>query len=137
MTPHTYTDFNRIEKAFARVPDWEERYRLLIDLGRKLPAFPENLKVESHRVEGCVSSVWLIAKSENGMLHLWADSDAHIVKGLVAVLLSAYSGKPFAEIRTLTPEDIFTRLGLEGHITPNRRNGFVAMVGKVQALAAA
>lgn len=136
MTPHRYTDFNRIEKAFSRMPDWEERYRLLIDLGRKLPPFPDELKTETHRVEGCVSNVWLVAKTENGTLHLWADSDAHIVKGLVAILLSAYSGKPLADIRSLAPEDIFTRLGLEGHITPNRRSGFMAMVQRVQALAA-
>ncbi|MEX0730862.1 MAG: SufE family protein [Aquisalimonadaceae bacterium] len=123
---------------FEFLDSWEERYRLLIDMGRQLPEIPDEARVESNRVEGCTSNVWLIHELDSGppqRLHFRADSDAFIVKGLIAIILMAYSGRTPDEIQQTDIEDLFKRLGLEQHLTPNRRNGFFAMVERIQDLA--
>jgi len=126
-------------EIFSDLPDWEERYAVLIDMGKKLPPYPETLRDESHRVKGCTSQVWLAidtqASSVTG-LHFHGDSDALIVKGLVAVLLLAYNGQTPPAILALDIQDLFRQLGLEGHLSPIRRNGFFSMVQAVQAYAA-
>jgi len=123
---------------FALFDDWEERYKYLIDLGKILPPMDESLKTDETIVPGCTSRVWMVCETENkdGTIHFLADSDAHIVKGLIAILLSAYSGKTPAEIRALNIEDLFARIGLDSHLSPNRRNGFFAMVERIMALSA-
>lgn len=124
-------------EAFDMLPDWEERYRVLIDLGRKLPAFPEAERTEANRVQGCTSKVWLVADKhgEPPVYELKADSDSFIVKGLLAVLLMAYSGKTPAQMAQVDIEDLFTRLGLEQNLSPNRRSGFYATVERIRSLA--
>jgi cysteine desulfuration protein SufE len=123
---------------FEFLDSWEERYRLLIDMGRQLPEIPDEARVEDNRVEGCTSNVWLIHELEAGSpprLHFKADSDAFIVKGLIAIILMAYSGRTPDEIRETDIAALFTRLGLEQQLTPNRRSGFFAMVERINEVA--
>lgn len=120
---------------FTLLGDWEERYKYLIDLGKTLPEMGEELKTDETFVRGCTSQVWMICETNNdGIYHFMADSDAHIVKGLIAVLLSAYEGKTASEIREVDIEAAFTEMGLDQHLSPNRRNGFFAMVERIKAL---
>lgn len=121
---------------FEVLEAWEDRYRLLIDLGRKLPALPEGTQTEANKVRGCMSQVWLVHETHpDRTFTLFADSDAMIVKGLIAVILMAYSGKKPDAILSYDISELFTRLGLEQHLSPNRRNGFFAIVGRIQELA--
>ena len=125
-----------LNENFALFDDWEERYKYLIDLGKELKNMPESLKTEETLVKGCTSRVWLICETnEAGMFHFTADSDAHIVKGLIAILLSAYEGKTAQEISDVDIDAAFEEIGLNQHLSPNRRNGFFAMVERVRALA--
>lgn len=121
---------------FAFLTEWEDRYRHLIELGRALPPLTEAERNPANKVEGCMSQVWFVADAQtDGRYVFRADSDAHIVKGLIAILLLAYSGKNAAEIASVDIEGIFKQLGLEQHLSPNRRNGFFSMVGRIKALA--
>lgn len=133
-------DLQRIADTFEMLDDWEDRYSLLIDLGRKLPEFPEAARTEENRVEGCTSNVWLLTRVTDDQpprIEFQADSDAFIVKGLVAILLKAYSGKTAEEILDMDIESLFNELGLAQQLTPNRRDGFVAMVKRMRAEAQA
>ncbi|HAE03014.1 MAG TPA: cysteine desulfuration protein SufE [Rhodospirillaceae bacterium] len=122
---------------FELFEDWEERYRYIVDLGKKLPPMPEEEKIEDNKVRGCMSQVWMTSQvddsTEPSTLSFRADSDAFIVKGLIAILLELYSGRTPQEITELDATEALTRLGLESHLSPNRRNGFVAMVGRIKA----
>ncbi len=130
--------FDELVENFGLLDDWDDRYRYLIDLGRKLPPMPDELKVDAHKVRGCMSQVWLVpGRTDDGRFAFAADSDAHIVKGLIAVLGILYSGKPAAEVTTGDPEAAFRRLGLDQHLSPSRRNGLVAMIDKIRMYAAA
>jgi len=125
--------------TFEMLGDWEERYRYLIDLGRKLPALPDADHSDANKVRGCMSQVWMTARTEPGdppRLHFAGDSDAHIVKGLIALLFLLVDGRSARDILDTDIGDVFERLGLESHITMNRRNGFYAMVERIRALAA-
>jgi cysteine desulfuration protein SufE len=131
---------NDIQSDFAVLEDWEDRYRYLIDLGRELPPYPEEARNEAHKVEGCVSQVWLLVEREEGddpVLHFTGDSDAHIVRGLVAVLLALFSGRRASEILTLDAEAVLQSLGLDQHLTAQRSNGLRAMVKRIRAEAQA
>lgn len=133
-------DLQRITDTFEMLDDWEDRYTLLIDLGRKLPPFPEAARTEENRVEGCTSNVWLlthVTDDQPPRIEFQADSDAFIVKGLVAILLKAYSGKTAEEILEVDIESLFNELGLAQQLTPNRRDGFVAMVKRMRGEAKA
>jgi cysteine desulfuration protein SufE len=125
-------------ETFAILTDWEEKYAYLIDMGKKLPEMPSALKVDEVLVPGCTSRVWMIAASQQvggkTQYHFMADSDASIVKGLVAVLLTLVQDKTRDEIHGVDVAEIFGRLGLAEHLTPSRRNGFFAMVERVRAL---
>jgi cysteine desulfuration protein SufE len=123
----------KIEETFVLLDDWEDRYAYLIDLGRKLPEFPEDYKNECNIVKGCTSQVWMVLKKEEGRLSIQADSDAHIVRGLIALVIAVYNGKPITELNQIDMEEVFNKLGLSEHLSPNRRNGFFAMVGKIQS----
>lgn len=131
MTPQTILD------DMALLTEWEDKYGYLIDLGGEIPDFPEEARTAANKVQGCTSQVWMVQTWEEGVLHLQADSDAMIVKGLLAVVLAAYNGKTRAEIPTVPIDDIFEQLGLHQHLTSNRRNGFTAMVEKIRAFATA
>lgn len=124
---------------FALFDDWEERYRYLIDLGRGLPVMDDALKTDSTLVQGCTSRVWIHADAtamEEGRLHMLADSDAHIVRGLIALLMRVYQDKALSEIAQIDIEAAFKEIGLDQHLSPNRRNGFFSMLERVNQLAA-
>jgi len=140
MSAGAVMDLQRLVDTFEFLDNWEDRYRLLIDLGKDLPEFPDEAKTEDNRVEGCVSNVWLVSDVSDGeppRLEFKADSDAFIVKGLVAILLKAYSGRTPEEILEVDIEGLFNQLGLAQQLTPNRRDGFVAMVKEMRSRAQA
>ncbi|MGH8455590.1 MAG: SufE family protein [Stenotrophobium sp.] len=124
---------------FELLGEWEERYRYIIDLGRKLPAMSVADHTEANKVRGCMSQVWFTHTVQPGpplKLEFHGDSDAHLVKGLIALLFMLTSGRTPQEILSMNIASIFTRLGLENHITMNRRNGFYSMVERIRAMAA-
>src|SRR5581483_3223635 len=125
--------------TFELLGDWEERYRYLIELGRKLPPMPAAEKSEANKVRGCMSQVWLTGDVKPGTpphLEFRGDSDAHIVRGLIAILFALTSGRTPEEILSTDIGSAFEKLGLENHITMNRRNGFYAMVERIKSMAA-
>ena len=127
---------DEIVENFELLDDWEERYRYIIDLGKKLTPLPESMKVEAALVPGCISRVWLHSRQEaDGVLHFQADSDAIIVKGLVAIVLALHEGKTAEEILALDLSSLFDRLDLGNQLSANRRNGFVSMLGRIRAFA--
>lgn len=125
--------------SFEFLDDWEDRYAFIIDLGKQLPAFPDDARIEENYVHGCQSQVWLIAHYDeaSGKLYLLIDSDAIIVRGLAALILVALNGKPPRELLTTDIDELFERLDLFRHISPTRGNGLRAMVGKIRDIAAA
>jgi len=127
-----------IQDAFEFLEDWDDRYDYLIDLGKKLPALTAEEMVEDNLVRGCQSKVWLkasVSGDEPPVITLRADSDAFIVKGLVAILLSFYSGRKADEILKDDPLPLLAKLGFEEHLSPTRKNGLKAMVNRVQQIA--
>lgn len=129
-----------IRQDFTFLDDWEERYRYIIDLGSELPPFPDELRDEAHKVKGCVSQVWLdveAGQGEDPVLTFQGDSDAHIVRGLVAIVLALFSRRKASEIVATDAEDTFRALGLDEHLTPQRANGLRSMVKRIQLAAQA
>jgi cysteine desulfuration protein SufE len=116
-----------IAEEFAFFGDWSERYQYLIDLGRKLPAFPEDWKTEEHRLQGCQSMVWIVPSGDAARLDFAAISDSAIVSGLVFLALRVYSGRPAAEILATEP-DYISAIGLAKHLSPTRSNGLAALL---------
>ena len=116
-----------IAEEFAFFGDWSERYQYLIDLGRKLPAFPEEWKTEQHRLHGCQSMVWIVPSGDAARLDFVAVSDSAIVSGLVFLALRVYSGRPAAEILATEP-DFISAIGLAKHLSPTRSNGLAALL---------
>jgi cysteine desulfuration protein SufE len=130
-------NIDEIVDNFSLFEDWEDRYRYLIDLGGRLPLMDASLKTEETRVRGCMSQVWMVMGwDEAHRLSLLADSDAQIVKGLIAVLYAIFQGKTEEEIAAIDIDAIFGRLGLDQHLSPNRRNGFYAMVERIRSFTA-
>ncbi len=123
--------------TFEFLDDWEERYAYIIDLGKKLPAFPDDDKVEEHYVHGCQSQVWLIhyLDETTGKLYLLIESDALIVRGLAAIVLAALNAKTPGELLSVNIEEIFEKMDLIRHVSPTRGNGLRSMVKKVQGIA--
>jgi cysteine desulfuration protein SufE len=126
-----------IRDDFAFLDDWEDRYRYVIELGRSLPPLAPELRTESNKVRGCASQVWLATTVErNGhapRLTFQGDSDAHIVRGLIAILFAAYQGRHPDEILATDAQAIFRELGLKEHLTPQRSNGFASMVERIRS----
>lgn len=123
-------------ERFELLDDWTERYAYLVELGRKLPDMDDAEKTEDNRVRGCVSQVWLISRVREGdtpALEFVGDSDAHIVRGLIALLQMLYSGRTPQEILDADIERVFRDLGLDEHLSPNRRNGFRSMVERIKS----
>ena len=116
---------------------WEDRYKYIIDLGRELPELAAEQRTEDNLVRGCQSQVWLVCRREGDRLYFDADSDAFIVKGLLAVVLAAYNGKRAEDIRDFDIEGYFSSLNLLKHLSVTRGNGLRAMVQRIQASAAA
>lgn len=126
---------------FEFLDDWEDRYRHLIELGRALPPFPEAERTDANKVQGCASQVWLVCRRKSGpdgdILEFEGDSDAHIVRGLVAVLLTLVSGRHPQDILQTDILGTFRQIGLEGHLTPQRSNGLRSMVERIRGYARA
>jgi cysteine desulfuration protein SufE len=126
-----------IIENFVLLEEWDDRYRYVIELGRKLAPLSEGQRTEANKVPGCVSQVWLATTIEHRdgrpFLSFAGDSDAHIVRGLVAILIAALSGRPAIEIVSENPLALFERLGLGQHLTPQRSNGFRSMATRMRA----
>jgi cysteine desulfuration protein SufE len=125
-----------IAEEFAFFGDWSERYQYLIDLGRKLPHFPESSRTEEHRLHGCQSMVWIVASGDASRLDFAATSDSAIVSGLVFLALRVYSGRSAAEILA-TDADYVSTIGLARHLSPTRNNGLAALLAFIRARAEA
>ncbi|MFG1498183.1 SufE family protein [Saccharospirillum sp. HFRX-1] len=124
-----------ILEALSFFDSWEDRYRYIIDLGKELPAMDDSLKTDERIVRGCQSQVWLAHSVDNERLYFQADSDAHIVRGLLAVVLAAYNGRSSQAILDFDVEDYFGKLDLVRHLSPTRGNGLRAMVGRIRDIA--
>jgi cysteine desulfuration protein SufE len=129
---------NEIIENFALLDEWDDRYRYIIELGRSLPELPERARVEANKVQGCASQVWMeTSLRPNGkagpVLSFVGDSDAHIVRGLIAILFALYSGKPARDILSIDAIAMFDRIGLREHLTPQRSNGFHSMVERIRS----
>ena len=122
---------------FSVLDDWEDRYRYLIDLGRELEPLTDGEHAPAYKVRGCASQVWLITETEGqgaeAVLKFRGDSDALIVRGLIAVLFALYSGKTAGEIVATDEKAVFVQLGLNGHLTAQRSNGLASMVARIKA----
>jgi cysteine desulfuration protein SufE len=140
MTPctDTTTGIDEIVENFAILDDWDDRYRYVIELGRELAPLSEAQRSQANKVQGCASQVWLATKmrhdGERGpVLTFVGDSDAHIVRGLIAILFALYSGKSAREILATDAIALFERLSLREHLTPQRSNGFRSMVERIKS----
>jgi cysteine desulfuration protein SufE len=133
-------DFEELVDTFAFLDDWEERYRHVIDMGRALPPLAEAERVPATKVEGCASQVWLVPEIEGegtgATLRFRGESDAMIVKGLIAVLQTLYNGLSVAEARDVDAQAELARLSLHDHLSSQRSNGLKAMVARIQDIAA-
>lgn len=124
-----------LAETFDLLGDWEERYSYLIELGRKLPPLSEAERSEDTKVRGCMSQVWLVGGLEaDGLMHFNGDSDSTLVKGLIALLMVMVNDQSPQKILATDIAETFRQLGLESHITVNRRNGFFSMVERIRAL---
>ena len=124
--------FEDLVETFEFLDDWEDRYRHVIDMGKAMPAFDEALKVPALKVDGCASQVWLHTNTDGGVLQFTGDSDAMIVKGLIAVLITLYSGTSLADAREIDAQAELARLGLDDHLSSQRSNGLRAMVQRLR-----
>jgi cysteine desulfuration protein SufE len=129
--------FAEIAENLSFLNDWEDRYKYIIELGQALPPLADDEKNAVNKVHGCVSQVWLVSERDGTALRYRGESDALIVRGLVAVLISLYSGRPAREIADTDAIAIFDELGLREHLTTQRSNGLVAMVNRIRSEASA
>lgn len=132
------TRIDNIVDDFALLDEWDDRYRYVIELGRALPPLPEGAHTDANKVQGCASQVWLVShvtpdSPQGPVLTFEGDSDAHIVRGLVAILIALYSGKGAREILATDALDLFDRIGLRENLTPQRSNGLRSMVERIRA----
>lgn len=117
---------------FELLDDWEERYRYVIELGRSLPVMPDALKSPATKVNGCASQVWIYSQVSGEHLQLQGDSDALIVKGLIAIAFMIFEPMSLLEIERVDAQAIFAKLGLKDHLTPQRSNGLASMVARIK-----
>ena len=128
-------DIETIIEDFEFLDDWEDRYKYLIELGNQLEPLAEEEKTAATKVQGCVSQVWIVSEKSDGsdpQIRIRGDSDAHIVRGLIAVALAVFSGKPASAILATDEATVFSRLNLQEHITPQRSNGLRSMVARIK-----
>ncbi|WP_135503224.1 SufE family protein [Roseovarius aestuariivivens] len=128
--------FEEIVADFEFLEDWEDRYRYVIDRGRAMAPLDDALKVPATKVDGCASQVWLHPQIENGRFSFEGDSDAMIVRGLIAVLRALYNGRPVAEVPKVDAGSELGRLGLNDHLSAQRSNGLRAMIERIRSVAA-
>jgi cysteine desulfuration protein SufE len=129
--------FEDIADTFAFLDDWEDRYRHVIDLGKSMPPLEDALKVPATKVTGCASQVWLHPEIANGIYHFRGDSDALIVRGLIAILHALYDGVPVADVARIDAPAELGRLGLNDHLSAQRSNGLRSMVARIRDTASA
>lgn len=129
--------FEEIAETMEFLDDWEDRYRHVIELGRAMPPLGEGFKVPAYKVEGCASQVWLRPMVEDGRFDFQGDSDAMIVRGLVAILHALYAGLPVAEVARVDAVAELGRLGLNDHLSAQRSNGLRSMVARIRSAAQA
>lgn len=125
-------DIEELIDNFELLEDWEDKYSYIIELGKNLEPIDENYRTEEWKVRGCQSQVWLEPSIKEGILSFKGDSDAFIVKGLIAIVFTIYSNKSAQEIKEIAVEEIFAKLGLQEHLSPSRRNGLFSMVEKIK-----
>jgi cysteine desulfuration protein SufE len=130
-------DIEEIIENFSVLDDWDDRYRYLIELGRELPALADSAHNDANKVQGCASQVWLCTEvrpngADGPVLTFVGDSDAHIVRGLIAILFAIFSGKTAKSILATDALALFEKMGLREHLTPQRSNGFRAMVERIR-----
>ena len=125
--------FEDIRENLSYLDDWEDRYKYIIELGQALPPLADDEKTASNKVHGCTSQVWLVTERDRDSLSDRGESDAMIVRGLVAILVALYSGRPAAEIAATDAIAIFDDLGLREHLSTQRSNGLVAMVNRIRS----
>lgn len=127
---------DQIIDDFSFLDDWEDRYRYVIELGKALPDLPDEKRTSANKVQGCASQVWLVThisgSPEDPVMTFEGDSDAHIVRGLVAIVLATYSGKHASEIATLDAIDVFNKIGLVEHLSTQRANGLRSMIRRIR-----
>jgi cysteine desulfuration protein SufE len=126
------SEFEQIVDDFDFLDDWEDKYRYVIEEGKKMPALDESFKVDGNKVNGCASQVWL-QFSVSDTLYFDGDSDAIIVKGLIAVLRKLYNGTPINQIKSISASENLKRLGLDDHLSTQRSNGVKAMVERIKS----
>ncbi|MBS1302832.1 SufE family protein [Loktanella sp. SALINAS62] len=125
--------FEELVDTFEFLDDWEDRYRHVIDMGKAMPPLEDALKVPATKVDGCASQVWLVPAPQAGTYHFRGDSDAMIVRGLIAVLGTLYDGVPMGDVPRINARAELERLGLNDHLSAQRSNGLRAMVERIQA----
>ena len=133
------TSIETIKSDFEFLDDWEDRYRYIIELGREMPPLNEGQKSPDNKVDGCASQVWLVSEKRQSspiIIDFHGDSDAHIVRGLVAIVTSAFTGRTPNEIIALDADDLLKSLGLDAHLSQQRSNGLRAMIRRIKAEAA-
>jgi len=132
-------DLADIRDAFQFFDSWEDKYRFVIDLGKSLPALPEEQRTDANLVRGCQSQVWMVSRFDpaSGALDLQLDSDAHIVRGLIAIVLAAYDDRTPTDILAFDIEGLFAELALLAHLSASRGNGLRAMVSRIRETATA
>lgn len=138
MTTASSMTIEELIEEFDDLGDWADQCEVLIDMGRELPDMPPELKTEDTKVHGCQSNVWMVASvsdDESRTIELTADSDAMIVRGLLTVIMMVYSGRTAQEIHDTDIKAIFSRLGLDRHLSTARKNGLGGMVNRVQTIA--
>lgn len=128
-------DLQELIDNFAFFDGWEEKYQYVIDLGRQLEPLGEQFKTEEWKIKGCQSQVWLVPNFTGGLVHFRGDSDAILVRGIIAIVLLIYNDKTPQDIKTVDVIKIFATLGLEENLTPSRRNGMMSMVAKIREYA--
>ena len=127
---------NQLVQEFEQYTNWEDKYSRIIELGKKLNPLPEEFRTEKYKLSGCQSQVWINAKLDEGKIFFEADSDAAIVKGLIAILVNVYSGHSPDEILSNPPE-FLKNIGIDNHLSPSRKNGLGAMMKQIQMYAVA
>ena len=130
-------DVRTLKETFEFFDDWEDKYRFVIDLGKDLPSLPEAQRIDANLIRGCQSKVWLTHETRGKALHFAMDSDAHIVKGLISIVLITLNGRSAEEILTTDIEALFEELQLLSHLSAARGNGLRAMIQRIHAIAAA
>jgi cysteine desulfuration protein SufE len=127
---------NKLVKEFSELTEWEDKYALLIKMGKELGELDPEIKIEKNKISGCQSQVWMHAKLEDGKMQILGDSDAMIVKGLVALLIKVYSNQKPEEILS-SPPNFLNQIGIDKHLSPTRKNGLGAMLKQIQLFAIA